>query len=145
MGRIVGLDIGRKRTGVAATDPLRIIPSAIGYFPTHQIPVWLVEYSEKEQVDLIVVGYPKQADNTESESMKYIRPVVNRIKKLLPQIELLPYDERYTSVLAQRTILESGIGKMARREKGLVDEVSAVILLQGFMESRLYEEEYKKV
>lgn len=143
MGRIVGLDVGRKRTGIAATDPLRIIPSAIGYFPTHQVAEWLVEYCTKEQVDLLVVGYPKQANNKESESMKYIRPVMNRIRKLLPDLEILPYDERYTSVMAQRTILESGIGKMARREKGLVDEVSAVILLQGFMESKLYLEEYK--
>lgn len=143
MGRILGLDIGRKRCGIAVTDPLRIIPGGLGYQPTHLLPDWVKDYCAKERVDMIVIGLPKQANNTESESMQYIRPVVNRLKKLLPDMEIIPYDERYTSVLAHRAVIEGGIKKMARREKGLIDEVSAVIILQDFMESKVYKDSYK--
>jgi len=82
MGRLVALDIGRKRTGVAATDLLQIVPNGLGFQPTHEVAQWLKEYAEKEPIDLIVVGEPKQADGTDSESVKYIEPVVNRLRKL---------------------------------------------------------------
>lgn len=136
MGRLVALDVGRRRTGIAATDVLKIIPTPIGYLPTQEVAAWLVKYCAKEVVDALIVGAPKQADNTDSESVKYIEPLVNRIRKLLPQLEIVHYDERYTSVLAQRSIIASGVPKSKRREKGLVDEVSAVIILRDFMESR---------
>ncbi|WP_297717687.1 Holliday junction resolvase RuvX [uncultured Porphyromonas sp.] len=144
MGRLVALDIGRKRTGVAATDLLQIVPNGLGFLPTHEVADWLKNYAEKEPIDLIVVGEPKQANGNDSESVKYIDPVVNRLRKLLPMVEVVRYDERFTTVLAQRAMLEAGLGKMKRREKGRADEVSAVIILQGFMESRIYQEKYKK-
>lgn len=143
MGRIVALDIGGKRTGIAVTDPLRIVPGGLGFQPTHMVANWVNKYASQETVDLIVVGKPLQADGSDSESVKYIEPVVNRLKKLLPNIEIVHFDERYTTVLAHRAILEAGIGKLKRREKGLADEVSAVIILQGFMESKIYQEKYK--
>ena len=90
------------------------------------------------------MGEPKQADGTDSESVKYIEPVVNRLHKLLPTVEVVRFDERFTTVLAQRAMIDAGLGKMKRREKGIADEVSAVIILQGFMESRIYQEKYKK-
>lgn len=143
MGRIVALDIGRKRTGVAATDILRITPNGLGFQPTGDVAEWLKEYAEKEPVDLIVIGKPTQADGSDSESVQYIEPVVNRLRKLLPDIEIVRHDERFTTVLAHRAMREGGLGKMKRREKGLADEVSAVIILQGFMESRIYQEKYR--
>lgn len=136
MGRLLALDVGRKRTGLAATDPLKIIPTGLGYIATSKVVEWLVAYLQKESVDALVVGEPKQADNTPSESAKYIEPLIRRIRSKLPDLEIVRYDERYTSVLAQKAILESGITKMKRREKGLVDEVSAVIILRDFMESK---------
>ena len=85
-----------------------------------------------------------RADGTDSESVKYIEPVVNRLRKLLPTVAVVRFDERFTTVLAQRAMIDAGLGKMKRREKGIADEVSAVIILQGFMESRIYQEKYKK-
>lgn len=136
MGRLLALDVGRKRTGLAATDPLKIIPTGLGYIATSKVVEWLQEYLQKESVDAVVIGEPKQADNTPSESAKYIEPLIRRIRSKLPNLEIVRYDERYTSVLAQKAILESGVTKMKRREKGLVDEVSAVIILRDFMESK---------
>lgn len=144
MGRLVALDIGRKRTGVAATDILQITPNGLGFQPTHEVVEWLRQYAEKEPIDLIVVGKPTQADGSDSESVKYIEPVVNRLKKLLPDVEIIRHDERFTTVMAHRAMIEGGLGKMKRREKGLADEISAVIILQGFMESKLYNDKYKK-
>lgn len=140
MGRLIGLDVGRKRTGIAVTDPLRIIPSGVGYASTGEVPDRVKDYCSREVVDAIVVGLPKQADNTPSESERYITPLINRLRKLLPKMPIVRYDERYTSVIAHRTLIECGIGRMRRREKGLVDEVSAVIILRDFLESRDYKE-----
>lgn len=140
MGRLLALDIGRKRTGIAVTDALQIVPGGVGFQPTHLVPEWVRDYCQKEPVEAIVVGYPKQVNNTPSESMQYITPVINRLHKLLPNISVIPYDERFTTVLAERAIIESGLPKMKRREKGLADEVSAVIILRDFMESKEYKE-----
>ena len=138
MGRLVALDVGKKRTGIAATDPLKIIPQGIGYFPTGKVVEWLEEYLKTESVDALVIGEPKQADNTPSESVRFIDPLIKRIRTKLPELKIVRYDERYTSVLAQKAILESGVPKMKRREKGLVDEVSAVIILRDYMESKAF-------
>lgn len=140
MGRLLGLDVGRKRTGLAVTDPLRIIPSGMGYAPTGEVPDRVRAYCAEEQVDAIVVGLPKQADNTPSESEKYITPLLNRLRKVLPGMPLLRYDERYTSVIAGRALVAGGVKRKRRREKGLVDEISAVIILRDFLESRTYRE-----
>ncbi|MDO4695484.1 Holliday junction resolvase RuvX [Porphyromonas sp.] len=134
MGRLVAIDIGRKRTGIAATDIMQIVPGGLGYLPTHQVPAWLEEYCKKEPVDKLIIGEPKQANYSDSESVKYINPVINRIRKVLPNLEIVRYDERYTSVLAHQTMIEAGLKQHKRREKGLVDEISAVIILRDYME-----------
>lgn len=137
MGRILAIDYGRKRCGVAATDPLQITPGGLGCIPTHQLLEFVTTYCAKESVEKIVLGYPKQMNNQESESMKYIRPFVGRLQQALPEMPIIYQDERFTSCLAQRAIREAGIGKRRReQDKGLVDEVSAVIILQSYLESR---------
>ena len=136
MGRLLALDVGRKRTGIAVTDPLRIIPGGLGTVPTTEVPDRLAEYLLHETVDALIVGEPHQADGSPSESSRYIEPLLEKIRHRCPTLPIIRYDERYTSVLAQKAILDSGIPKMKRRDKGLVDEVSAVIILRDFMDSK---------
>lgn len=137
MGRILAIDYGQKRCGVAATDPLQITPGGLGCIPTHQLLAFVTEYCQREPVERIILGYPRQMNNEESASMKYIRPFVGRLKQALPEIPIEYQDERFTSRLAQRAIREAGIGKRRReQDKGLVDEVSAVIILQSYLEGR---------
>ncbi|MBO4561849.1 MAG: Holliday junction resolvase RuvX [Bacteroidaceae bacterium] len=138
MGRILAIDFGTKRTGIAVTDPLRIIPGGLGTVATHELWNYLAEYFKKEPVDLIVVGYPTNMNGEESASMKQIRPFVNRLKKQYPDKHVVMFDERFTSVLAQKAILDAGIKKMARRNKALIDEVSATIILESYMNSIQY-------
>lgn len=134
MGRILAIDYGTKRTGLAVSDPLRIIAGGLETIPTHTLIPYLKKYIQENPVDIIVMGKPLQMDGSASESFKHIEPMVKRLKKEFPSIEIVYHDERFTSVLAQRTILESGIGKMKRRDKALVDKVSATIILQSYME-----------
>ncbi len=136
MGRILALDYGRKRTGVAVTDILQIIANGLTTVPSHTLPDFLVQYTTKEPVDLILIGLPKQLNNDLSESMNYIKPFVQGLKKILPNIPVEYVDERFTSVLAHRTMLEAGLKKKDRQSKELVDEVSATIILQSYLESR---------
>ena len=136
MARILAIDYGKKRTGIAVTDELQIIANGLTTVATVELEKFILSYVQREQVELIVVGLPKQMDNTPSENMGRIRPFVNRLRKLLPAIPVEYYDERFTSVLAHQAMLASGIGKMARRDKALVDEISATIILQSYMESR---------
>lgn len=138
MGRILAIDYGTKRTGIAVTDPLRIVPGALRTVATHELPVFLADYMGREPVDIIVVGYPTNMNGEESASMKQIRPFVEKLKKQYPDKQVVMFDERFTSVIAQRVILDSGIGKMARRNKALVDEISATIILQSYMDSKQY-------
>lgn len=138
MGRILAIDYGKKRTGLAVTDPLRITPGGLATVASSELLQYLSEYIPREGVDLVVVGYPRQMNNEESESMRYIRPFVAKLEKRFPQLRIVYYDERFTSCLAQKTILESGIRKQKRRNKALVDEVSAIIILQSYMESLAY-------
>lgn len=140
MGRILSIDYGTKRTGIAVTDPLRIIPGGLKTVATHELPAFLADYFSKEQVDIIVVGYPTNMNGEDSASMKQIRPFTDKLRKLYPEKKVVMFDERFTSVIAQRAILDSGIGRMARRNKALVDEVSATIILESFMDSKLYKE-----
>ena len=133
MGRILAIDYGAKRTGLAVTDPLRIIAGALDTVPTAAL---LKRYVVAEGVDLIVVGMPRQMSGAPSASYSQIRPLVERLRKELPGIRVELFDERFTSVLAQRAIIEGGVPKSRRRhDKGLVDRVSATIILQGYMES----------
>ena len=136
MGRILAIDYGKKRTGLAVTDVLQIIANGLTTVPTPTLMDFIVDYVKREQVERIIVGMPKQMNNEPSENMCRIVPFVNRLKKLLPAIPVEYHDERFTSVLAHQAILASGIGKMARRNKELVDAVSATIILQSYMESR---------
>jgi putative Holliday junction resolvase len=135
LGRILALDIGRKRTGVAATDPLRIIANGIGTVPTHTVVDFITEYLKKESVDIIVIGYPKQMNNQLSEAVTYIQPVINRIRKVFPNLVIELVDERFTSKLAFQTMIDGGVKKMDRQNKALVDTISATIILQSYMES----------
>ena len=135
MARILAIDYGAKRTGIAVTDPLGIIAQPLETVATAELMTFLKQYTQKESVEQIVVGLPKQMDGSASENFARIEPFVNRLRKELPTIPVEYYDERFTSVLAQRTIRESGIGKMARRDKALVDKVAATIILQSYMDS----------
>ena len=135
MGRILALDYGTKRTGVAVSDPLRIIAGGLETVPTHTLVEYLKKYIAANPVDIIVLGKPTQMDGSPSESMVHIKPFAARLRKQFPQIELVWHDERFTSVMAQRAIIEGGVPKMKRRDKGLVDKVSATIILQSYMQS----------
>ena len=136
MGRVLAIDYGVRRTGLAVTDPLQIIPGGLTTVETPKLLQFLKDYLSKEQVERFVVGLPKQTNGRDSENLPRVRAFVEQLEKTFPTIPVDMWDERYTSVMAQQTILQSGIGKMARRNKGLVDEVSATIILQGWMERR---------
>ncbi len=136
MGRILAIDYGKKRVGVAVTDPLQIIANGLTTVSSGEILKFIVDYVSKENVEKIVVGLPKTMNGEESESMKYITPFMASLRKKLPEIPVEMFDERFTSVLAHRAIIEGGVKKMDRRNKALVDEVSATIILQSYMESQ---------
>ena len=138
MGRILSIDYGRKRTGLAVTDPLRIIANALDTVPTNELERYLADYFSKNEVDVIVLGKPSQMNGQPSETMRYIEPLAGHLRHAYPDKEVVLYDERFTSVMAHRTMLESGIGKMARRDKALVDRISATIILQSYMDSIQY-------
>ena len=135
MPRLIAIDYGTKRTGLAVTDPLGIIASPLETVDTKQLERFLADYFTHEDVAVIVVGYPRQMNGKPSDTMRYIEPLIGRLRHAYPEKRVVAYDERFTSVLAQRTIRESGIGKMARRDKSLVDKVSAAIILQDYMAS----------
>lgn len=134
--RVLAIDYGKKRTGVAVTDPLQLIPNGLCTVATVELERYLTDYLQREAVELIVVGYPRQMNGEDSENMRRITPFVNRLRKLFPDVAIELFDERFTSVLAHRAMLESGIGRKARQNKALVDEISATIILQSWMEAR---------
>lgn len=136
MGRIVAIDFGQKRVGIAVTDNLQLIANGLTTVETSKIFDFLRNYVAKETVDAFVVGLPKQMNNEESESMKYIKPFVAGLKNTFPSIEVHLFDERFTSKIAQQTMLASGLGKKDRQNKALIDQISATIILQSYMESR---------
>ena len=138
MGRIIAIDYGTKRTGLAVTDPLRIIANALETVETKGLEKWLADYFTKNDVDIIVLGKPSQMNGQPSETMRFIEPLATRLRRAYPDKEVVLYDERFTSVMAHRAMLESGIGKMARRDKALVDRISATIILQSYMDSVQY-------
>ncbi|WP_430814657.1 Holliday junction resolvase RuvX [Carboxylicivirga sp. RSCT41] len=134
MGRILAIDYGRKKSGLAVTDPLQIIANGLETVASHELYDYLVKYMQDEDVERIIIGYPTQNNGQESESMKYIKPFVNRLKKNFPQLPVEWVDERFTSKLAFQTMIDGGLKKKARQDKALVDKVSATIILQTFME-----------
>ena len=132
--RILSIDYGKKRTGLAVTDPLQIIANGLATVSTSELFDYLKKYTSQEQVERIVIGRPTQPNGQPSENLVRVEQFVNRGRKAMPEIPIEYYDERFTSVLAHQAILDSGIGKKARREnKGLVDEISATIILQDWM------------
>lgn len=132
--RVVSIDYGKKRTGLAVTDPLQIIANGLVTVDTGNLFDYLRQYVAQEQVERIVIGKPMQTNGRPSENLARVEQFVNRWRKAMPNIPIEYYDERFTSVLAQRAIIDSGVGKKARREnKGLIDEVSATIILQDWM------------
>lgn len=134
MSRILSIDYGVRRTGIAVTDPLQIIANGLTTVESHRLLVWLKDYLSREEVERFVVGLPRQTNGRDSESMPLVRAFVKKLQLSFPEIPVEMWDERYTSVLAHKAMLDSGIGKKARRNKSLVDEISACIILQGWME-----------
>lgn len=135
MARLLSIDYGRKRVGIAVTDPGQIIANGLTTVHSKDIFSFLKEYTQKEEVESFIVGHPKQMNNSESESMKYIRPFVNKLKKTF-SIPVIMVDERFTSKIAFQTMIDAGLKKKDRQNKALVDEVSATIILQSYMESQ---------
>ena len=137
MSRILSIDYGKKRTGLAVTDPMQIIANGLTTVETKDLFDFLSKYIKQEDVEQIVIGKPTQPNGQPSENLARVENFVNRWRKAFPSIPIDYYDERFTSVLAHRAILEVGVKKKTRREnKGLVDEVSATIILQDYMNSR---------
>lgn len=133
MGRIVALDYGKKRTGIAVTDELQLIASGLTTVPSYKLLDFLKKYMSEEKVDRFVVGEPRQMNNTPSESEVFIAPFLNRLKKTFPKVPVEREDERFTSKLAVQTMIDSGLKKKQRRNKALVDEISATIILQAYL------------
>ena len=138
MARILAIDYGKKRTGLAVTDVLQIIANGLTTVPTHTLMDFILDYVKREPVERIVVGLPKQMNNQPSENMARIEPFVNRLRKVLPNIPVEYVDERFTSVLAHQAMLDGGLKKKDRQCKELVDEISATIILQSYMDSRKF-------
>ena len=132
----MAIDYGLKRTGIAVTDPLQLIANGLTTVATKDLEAFVLDYVAREDVECIVVGHPRQMSGQDSENMRRITPFVNRLRKLLPSVPVELFDERFTSVLAHRAMLESGISRKARQNKALVDEISACIILQDWMEAR---------
>lgn len=136
MSRILAIDYGKKRTGVAVTDVLQLIANGLTTVPTPELMDFLLEYVAREPVERILVGHPKQMNNEDSENMRRIVPFVGQLRKRLPDIPVELVDERFTSVLAHRAMLDGGLKKKDRQDKALVDQISATIILQTYLETR---------
>lgn len=134
MARVIGIDYGRKRTGIAVTDPDKIIASPLDTIASHELIAYLKKYIEEHDVECIVVGEPKQMDYSVSESEQFIKPFLGQLSKVFPEISVERVDERFTSKMAAQSILESGARKKDRRDKALVDKVSATLILQTYLD-----------
>ena len=135
MARIMAIDLGRKRSGIAVTDPLQIIANGLTTVESHKLVDFVMDYLKTEEVEQIVIGEPKDMKNNPSDCSKYIEPIVNRLKKLLPDMKIVRYDERFTSVMAHQTMIDAGLSKSRRQDKELVDTIAATIILQSYMSS----------
>lgn len=133
MGRILAIDYGRRRCGIAVTDPLRITAGALETVPAGELLNWLKSYFTKEQVDEVVIGHPRQMNGEDSESMNYIRPFMGQFRKNFPTIPLIEADERFTSVLAHRAMIDGGMKKKQRQDKAVVDKIAACIILEDYL------------
>ena len=138
MGRILSIDFGRKRTGLAATDSLKIVANGLATVPTAQVIDFIKKYMATEEVELIVVGLPRQMNGEPSESTRYLKPFLDRLRKELPGVPVEMFDERFTSTIAHRSMLDGGMKQMDRRDKAIVDTIAATIILNDYLQSRQY-------
>jgi putative Holliday junction resolvase len=136
MARILAIDYGRKRVGLAVTDPGQIIASRLTTVPTHTLWDFLKDYFQKETVETVVVGYPKQMNNEASEAVRYINPFLKKFQKVYPELNLEIIDERFTSKMAFQTMIDGGLKKQQRKDKAMVDGISATIILQSYLEQK---------
>lgn len=136
MARILAIDYGLVRTGIAVTDPMQLIPNGLTTVETPKLEEFLANYFSREQVDTIIVGFPKTLQNEPAEVTKSIIPFVNRLRKLYPDKHIELIDERFTSKMAFQTMIDSGISRSARRNKALIDQISATIILQNYLDWR---------
>ncbi|HCS87915.1 MAG TPA: Holliday junction resolvase RuvX [Bacteroidales bacterium] len=137
MGRILAIDFGKKRTGLAVTDLLRITANPLLTIDTKNLLQWLQTYFATEQVDEVVIGHPRQMNGEDSESMLYIRPFMAEFRRTFPDTPLVEYDERFTSVIAHQAMLAGGMKKKDRQDKAAVDSLAACIILQGYMDYKI--------
>ena len=136
MGKILAIDYGKKRTGIAVTDDLQIIASGLTTIKTKELLSFLSNYTSKETVETFVIGYPKQMNNKDSESESLILPFITKLKNKFPNIPVVREDERFTSKMAFQTMIDSGMSKKKRQDKALIDEISATIILQSYLYSK---------
>lgn len=140
MGRLMSIDFGRRRCGIAATDSLRIVANGVATVETGKLSDFIKSYIASESVDAVIVGYPRDMHGDPSDSVRYLTPAINRLKKEIAPLPVIFFDERFTSVIAHRAMIYGGMKKMDRRDKAVVDEISATIILNDFLQSRLYSE-----
>jgi len=145
MGRIIAIDYGKKRVGLAVTDPLQIFASPLNTVSPVDFFIFLENYLKTEEVDAFVIGYPVQMNNQPSESVKYINPFIKKLKKTFPLKAIHLVDERFTSQMALRTMIDGGVKKSDRRDKSMVDKISASIILQSFLDTRSNKKENIKL
>ena len=138
MARILAIDYGKKRIGIAVTDPMQLIANRLTTISTESIWDFLEKYFQKEEVETIVVGYPKQMNNQASEAVKYINPFLKKFQLKYPEIKLEIADERFTSKMAFQTMIDGGVKKQKRKDKSMIDGISATIILQSFLEQKRY-------
>ena len=136
MGRILAIDYGRARTGLAVSDPLQMIAGGLATVPTKELERFIAEYMSREEVSTIVLGKPMQMNGENSETWRYIEPLARRLQAAHPTVEVTFYDERFTSVLAHRAMIDGGMKRMARRDKAVVDKIAATIILEDFLQFR---------
>lgn len=135
----MAIDFGRRRCGIAVTDTLQLVATALATVETPRLHEFVLGYIAKEPVDAIIVGYPRRLDGSDSDSMRYITPSIGRLRKLLPEgVELKFHDERFTSTLAHRSMIDAGVSKSRRRDKGAIDRMAATIILNDYLESRKF-------
>lgn len=135
MGRILAIDYGKKRTGLAVTDILRLTANPLTTIPTGELMPWLRNELNKGEIDLVIIGKPTQMNGQESESMNYIRPFMQTFRQTWPAMPLVEYDERFTSTLAHRAMIDGGMKRSQRRDKAVVDKIAACIILEGYLDS----------
>jgi len=136
VGRILAIDYGKKRVGLAVTDPMKMIANGLDTIHPNELMKYLDGYCSSENVETIVVGYPKQMNNTDSEAVEYIRPFLKKLRKQFPDIPVELEDERFTSKMALDTMIQGGMKKKQRQDKSNVDRISATIILQSFLERK---------